>query len=478
MNSETLRQILDPIVLSDARLVSIEAALSRYADRCIRLRTDRRNEELPFASEAVPWYPPGRWILDSSIRPSTFPQFAAADYYIQDAGSLLAISLLQVQPHQTICDLCAAPGGKASAILECLGHGGFLLANEPIRSRAEILRWSLERTGNPRFAISQLDPEELAQLFPGCFDSVLVDAPCSGQTLVSRGKRSDNAFDRAQIDHSAQRQRRILESAIRLLKPGGRLVYSTCTFATAENEKQIEWLIEHQPGDWKAIGPRLESLDSGRNALPFDRLIDLTDYRSPLLEGCYRLWPDEHRCAGAFAAAYQWWPSESQVVEEPSITSRDQSKRERSSSRSKSAKSSSELKEMQSALERIQSEIGEWKGLSLEYRNEVVWGIAEDVADWLKHPSLFGAELSVTKGKSQHPCQALATLKPEYFTPKRVADLQESLVQAFMRGEALPRLHDNDGWIVAQWNGKPIGWLKQISNRCNNFLPKVSRLQS
>ncbi len=190
----------------------------------------------------------GRWLVDPLQRPSQSPHYVCNDYYIQDAGSLLALALLAAKPHERICDLCAAPGGKASGILEKLGTGGFLLANEPIRSRWEILEWSLNRIGNPRFALSGCDPDRLPTELFGTFDAVLVDAPCSGQTLVGKRKRSDNAFDASQVAHSAARQRRILTHALPLLKPGGRLVYSTCTFAVEENEAQMEWLDQAYPG--------------------------------------------------------------------------------------------------------------------------------------------------------------------------------------------------------------------------------------
>ena len=102
----------------------------------------------------------------------------------------------------------------------------------------------LAKTGNPCFAVSSYDPDDLASHMPKSFDSMLVDAPCSGQTLVARSKRDDNAFSDNQIEHCALRQQRILQSAIRMLKPGGRLIYSTCTFAIEENESQIQWLQE------------------------------------------------------------------------------------------------------------------------------------------------------------------------------------------------------------------------------------------
>ncbi len=168
-------------------------------------------------------------------------------YYIQDAGSMLALALLDIQSDEAVCDLCAAPGGKASGILERLGANGFLLANEPIHSRGEILRYLLSRVGSLRYAVTPVRPGGIGPKFSDAFDAVLVDAPCSGQTMVVSGKRDRNAFDPKQIEHSAERQRRILRAAIRLLRPGGRIVYSTCTYAIEENEAQIRWLHHEFP---------------------------------------------------------------------------------------------------------------------------------------------------------------------------------------------------------------------------------------
>ena len=243
---------------------SFRKALYSYSDRCVRQHV-RRLTELPFEVEEVPWYQSGRFVVDPRVRPASFLSYATADYYIQDAASLLPLAVLDPRPSEMVCDLCASPGGKASAIAERLGPNGFLLANESIRSRVDVLRYSLARTGNPCFAVSSYDPEDLANLVPRSFDAVLVDAPCSGQTLVGRNKRDGNAFSENQIEHCALRQQRILQSAIQLLKLGGRLVYSTCTFALEENESQIQWLQEQYPGAWEPIEPK--GLEPWRSAI-------------------------------------------------------------------------------------------------------------------------------------------------------------------------------------------------------------------
>ena len=265
---------------------SYQTAISSHAPRCIRWRPDRIDSMLTSAGyDVVPWFHRGRLLIDSSQRPSQSLRYAAGDYYIQDAGSLLALALLNAQPNEAICDLCGAPGGKASGIAETLEESGFLLANEPIGSRTAILRFALSRTGNPRHAITQQDPEQIADRFDELFDAVLVDAPCSGQAMVARGKRETNAFDQKQVEHSAARQRRILLAACRLLKPGGRLIYSTCTFAVEENEAQIRFLRNHFPDCFEPISPP-----------------HLDRWASPIEPGCFRLWPHRDPTSGAFAA--------------------------------------------------------------------------------------------------------------------------------------------------------------------------------
>lgn len=447
MDPNRLNELLQPLNIEDDRLAAIAKACSAYSDRCVRVRAGREGS-LPFETDIVPWYGQGRWMKDPSSRPSTFPNFAAGDYYIQDAGSLLALGLLDIQPGDVVCDLCAAPGGKASGILERLGPGGFLIANEPIRSRAEILRWSLERTGNPRFGLSQSDPSELCREYAQTFDKILVDAPCSGQTLMAKGKRTENAMDDSQVEHSAARQRRILEAAVRMLKPGGRLVYSTCTFATLENESQIDWLEERYPGAWQSIEP--PTVETG----------DWSSWTSPLRENCYRLWPDRDRCAGAFAAALQWLGHEVANDDEIHRDGARQGPRRRPSKVDAYA---------------VLEGFGAISEMALASDPTSVWGLASDVVDWLDAPRLSFPMLANLAGKAWQPGHAMAILSGRTFQPNRAVELDERQVEAFMRGEALGPLHRELGWLVAHWQGRPLGWLKQIAGRCNNFLPKIAR---
>jgi 16S rRNA C967 or C1407 C5-methylase (RsmB/RsmF family) len=283
---------LDPTptvgAISADELEALDETLNSYPRRAIRPRPTIPLSELPFASEPVRWFPPGRFVHDTvgqqPVRPGAYLQHAARDYYIQDAGSMLALALCDVQPGQWVCDTCAAPGGKSGGLSETLAGHGMLLANEVIRSRLSILNLALARTGHANHVITNLEIEALAQLCGAAFDCVLVDAPCTGQALVSRGKQSLAAFGVAQIDHSRQRQQRILRAAAGLVKPLGRLVYSTCAFSFAENEQVVLDFLQEQPGWRLGIQPSLAA------------------WNSPVLEGCYRVWPHRDGCGGAFAA--------------------------------------------------------------------------------------------------------------------------------------------------------------------------------
>ncbi len=232
----------------------LESACFSYARRAIRPRPEVRDGALPFETENVPWFERGRFIKSTpeglTARPGAFLQHVVGDYYIQDAGSMLAIALCDVQPGQWVCDTCAAPGGKSTALLEALDGQGLLLANEVIRSRLGILDLTLARAGYGNHLLTNLELETLGAVCDRVFDCVLVDAPCTGQTMVASGKQSLAAFSSNQIEHSSLRQQRILRAASALVKPGGRSVYSTCAFSFAENEQIVLGFLQEHSG-WR-----------------------------------------------------------------------------------------------------------------------------------------------------------------------------------------------------------------------------------
>jgi len=451
-------------ILNASEHDAFQKSLQSFSDRCVRLHANRMEMELPFAVTEVPWHAWGRFLADSTIRPASFLNYATADYYIQDAASLLPLALLDPRPTDMICDLCASPGGKASAIAERLGRDGFLLANESIRSRVDVLRYSLAKTGNPSFAVSSYDPDDLASRMPHAFDAVLVDAPCSGQTLVGRNKRDENAFSENQIEHCALRQQRILHSAIRMLKPGGRLVYSTCTFAVEENETQIRWLLEQFPDAWEPIEPK-----------PLDA------WRSPIQAGCYRLWPHRDRCAGGFAAALRLVK---EIDFEPmALSTRIGKHREMLVGKTKQRTELEKQKRVQEMLDAI----GEFSLVSTEWQKGYAQCMTAGVRNAMERNSAVAMEpmaVLIESGNHFVPTQGLALLDKKFFIPHRGLELGTGQAKIFAGGASVAiessteQTHSRglSGWAVATWNGRGLGWCKVLSNRLNNHLPPWARL--
>jgi 16S rRNA C967 or C1407 C5-methylase (RsmB/RsmF family) len=245
-----------------------------------------RPDEMPFAVElALPWQPEFVDRLAIGSAPGTHPLHEAGHYYCLDFSSVFAASVLMTLPQnpRVAIDVCAAPGGKSIFAWRSL-QPEQLICNETIGKRVGMLIGNLKRCGvNPAIALST-DPSHLALRLPQTADVVVVDAPCSGQSLLAKGGKAEGCFHPVTIRQNAQRQKRILANAAQLVAPGGYLVYTTCTFAPEENEQVGQWLLRKFP----QFEPR-----------PIDHL---AAYQSHLTDlPCYRMWPQAGLGAGAFA---------------------------------------------------------------------------------------------------------------------------------------------------------------------------------
>ena len=427
-------------VLDAAEWEALVEAMHSRPPKAIRLRHVGAHglaEPLPtpFATEPIPWFEWGRFAT-SENRPGQYLHHAAGAYYIQDAASQLALKLLAVQPGERIADVCASPGGKASAILEIVGPGGgFLLANESIRNRVPALAWNLARVGYPRYAVTNLDPELLAQQLSGSFDGVLVDAPCTGQTLVGRGKQKALAFSTDQVLHAAARQRRILEAAAQLVRAGGRLVYSTCTFAVEENEDVIgNFLCDNN--HWHA-----------------EPVMGLSRWASGREPGGYRLYPHRDGCAGAY-----------------SILLRHKATNAVSEDSNAMAVEPSEWQAVQVGDEIV----GEMAGSTLMEHRQRITALPTGESELLRGVECEGLEISYQPKKQWMPSHALALRRDAAWRPARTIDLDDSDAVRFMRGETLPAA--GVGWCVVRWRGHPLGWVRMNAMRGNNGLPPAARL--
>lgn len=453
-------------------------ALGRRHDSVLRLRRGGSSPELlppQWLGDPIEWYPLARRpaprpaaVGDGSDRisrvadtrsipdrPSRWLAYAAGEFYLQDAGSLLALAACQADTDaltgQTVCDLCAAPGGKATGLLEAIGERGFLLAAEPIRSRQAALTYNLARTGADRYAVTGLDPEQLARRIGGVFDLVLVDAPCSGQALLGRQKQSVGALDAANIELNSKRQQRILRAAVDLVRPGGRLVYSTCTFAELENESQVRWLIE----------------TCGMVPDTVDRLQHLA---SPAAPASYRLWPQHHGCAGAFAARLVR-PQHAVALDGTDET--DEGGSSKQHRRRRDAAAGQEVSPEAGAL---LSDVtgGTARDLSLRQRDWIVDGFAGPVPDWLQRIDYAGPEWAHRAGKTWKPAHGLALRRSPHDPLPPGWELTPEEARAYWRGLTVdcPRR----GWQVARLEGRPLGWVKSSGRVGKNHLPAFARL--
>ena len=179
--------------------------------------------------------------------PGKHPYHDAGVYYIQEPSAQMPGSLLNALPGERILDFCSAPGGKATQIASSMKGEGLLVCNEYVPNRAKILSENIERMGIKNALVINETPSHLAQLFPSFFHRIMVDAPCSGEGMFRKNEEAKNEWSLENVQICADRQDEILDAAATMLLPGGRIVYSTCTFAPDENEGSVSRFIERHP---------------------------------------------------------------------------------------------------------------------------------------------------------------------------------------------------------------------------------------
>lgn len=250
--------------------------------------TRERPSPPPFEIEPpLSWQPGFVDRVSGAEGPGRHPLHEAGAYYCLDTSSVFAAAVLTAVEFSAapalVVDLCASPGGKATLAWRMLAPS-LLLANEVIGKRVRALVGNLERCGIGPAAVVSRDPARLAGAIPGSADVVVVDAPCSGQSLAAKGRSTANGFHPATINMNMKRQRRILAHAGQLVRPGGFLAYMTCTFSRKENEANAEWFVARFTEFAPVPVPVLAPHQSGFSSL-----------------SCYRLWPQSRLGAGAFA---------------------------------------------------------------------------------------------------------------------------------------------------------------------------------
>ncbi len=278
------------------------ASLSEKPQTALRINTGkitleewgRRN---PFSTSEVSWTEKGFYFDAGQDRPSKHPYYYAGLYYIQEPSAMVPAVLLPVFPGEKVLDLCAAPGGKATELGAKLLGRGLLVANDISISRAMALAKNVQMAGIINAVVTAEKPEKLAVAFPAFFDKILVDAPCSGEGMFRREPAMAREWEKRGPAYYETIQKQILSEAYRMLKPGGMLVYSTCTFSVRENEGVVQWLLDRYP-DLKIVPvERKEGFSEGRP--------DMVQGGSEFLRECVRIFPHRAGGEGHFAVLLQ-----------------------------------------------------------------------------------------------------------------------------------------------------------------------------
>ena len=257
-----------------------------------KISVEKFQELAPFHLTPIPWIPNG-FYYEREDDPARHPFYYAGLYYLQEPSAMTPATVLPVVPGERVLDLCAAPGGKATALGAKLRGEGLLVANDISASRAKALLKNLEVFGIANSYVTNAVPERLAEQFEESFDKILVDAPCSGEGMFRKDLANARVWSLEKVEECAKTQHAIIRSAVSMLRPGGLLLYSTCTFSPEENEQTIASLLEEKPEMELLEIPWYEGFSHGRP--------ELADGNKALTR-CVRIFPHKMDGEGHFLA--------------------------------------------------------------------------------------------------------------------------------------------------------------------------------
>jgi len=409
----------------------------------------------------VPWWP-GALLppADEAARLAAGRLARIGALYAQDPAALAAVAVLDPWPGERVLDLCAAPGGKSTAIADRLGAAGLLVANDVDAGRARALAWALERWGAANGATLSLTPDALASSAPRQFDGVLVDAPCSGEAMFARHERAAADWSPAHVRGCAARQQPLLEAARRLARAGGRVVYSTCTFNPTENEGVIAAYLTAHPGD--SLDDALAYVPHASPGRP-DLLPDALSH--PDLAHCARLWPHRATGAGHFVARIR-------VADEAPVTSVTRRREKARVPGHKGPMDEADIAGVHALVARVAP--AAWAAREIVVRGDRAFlapgGLPADLL-----PAAFAPGISVAerRGHTWRPAHGLAmALRPAAVASARHLDDPDAA--AFLAGQPLadPSPHGEQGIVLATWRGYPLGWGRTRGGTLAPLLPK------
>lgn len=261
--------------------------------------------------ERVAWAEQG-FYYDINVRPGKHPYHEIGVYYIQEPSAMSAAAILAPQPGMRVLDLCAAPGGKSTQLASMLQGRGLLVANEINATRCKILSQNIERMGITNAIVTNEDSERLATHFGCFFDRILVDAPCSGEGMFRKNLDAMEEWSEENVGLCANRQREILTNAAKMLLPGGKLVYSTCTFSPEENEQTVAEFLENHP-EFELLPIESHFFSDARP--DWVKGENISDEIRMSISRSKRLWPHKLNGEGHYVALFQKAGKQREILE-------------------------------------------------------------------------------------------------------------------------------------------------------------------
>lgn len=397
----------------------------------------------PFSLQPVPWIENG-FYFDEKEKPAKHPYYYAGLYYLQEPSAMTPANFLPIEKGDRVLDLCAAPGGKSTELAVKLGNTGILVSNDISNSRAKALLKNLELFGIGNMVVASEPPAALKAHFTGYFDKILIDAPCSGEGMFRKSYSMVTAWERNGVDVFAKLQREILRDAVELLAPGGKLLYSTCTFSPKENEQSVEYLLHLDDSLSLVELPMFQGFDKGHP--------DWGETKNPELSKTRRLWPHKIEGEGHFVALFEKGEGDRHGV---------------SSYRFGKGRLTPEA---EAFLDSLHMDIDKSK---VETAGDRVFYMPEAMPE-VKGLRLLRTGLLMGEMKKNRfePSQALAMhLRMEEFDNAVSLPADDPRVIKYLKGETI-ELDVKDGLVLFCVDGYPLGWGKANRGMLKNkYLP-------
>ena len=430
MREEFIREIREILGgETDAFLAALEQKPT-LGLRVNALRPGSLRHALDFIADPVPWAKDA-YYQKEDVRPGKALAHDLGAYYLQEASAMVSAGVLDAKPGEKVLDLCAAPGGKTGQIAAAMMGRGLLISNEPVPSRAKVLAENLERLAVVNAAAVCAYPDQLADRWGAMFDAVLTDAPCSGEGMFRRDPAARDEWQPGSPAGCARRQAEILDAAARLVRPGGRLVYSTCTFNRQENEGSILGFLERHP-EFSPADFHLDGIGDSEN-------------------GMLRVWPHRARGDGHFVAK----------LVKAEDGERIRGKKEKPPKRPKPDDTRDLVRRLEDescALPEVLS------GARLIRQGDYVHALPEGTPD-LDTIRVVKPGLCLMRVGRSHvqpmPALARACGGAEHLARARYTfETDEDTARRFLAGERLEASDGKRRWTLITWNGLPVGWQK------------------